>query len=184
MLDHRLSIDGRTGGTSMKQSVVAMLLLASVPAGAAIAQEAAHDPLITWTGSAVITKMQGASCADTGFNVGSIFHSVYRPNLDPAEPPTAVTLVHQRSAVSFFRSSGNAFMNGAGNYTGSFIGGRATIRPNSNAGAVTGAYKLKVIPGTFTAATTTNVDISGTFTNFFGHTGCTITFNASYQRRP
>lgn len=168
----------------MKQSLIAAFLFASVTSGSALAQEAAHNPLIAWQGAATIVALTGAPCANTGFVVGDLLDSIYRPNLDPAEPTTGLTMISRRAAVSFFRTSGNIFMNGTGNYSGAFISGRATQRPNSTNGPVTGAYNLKITPATFTAATVSNVDVSGTFTNFFGNVGCTVKISASYQRRP
>jgi hypothetical protein len=169
----------------MKQFIIAALTLAFIPAASAVAQqEAAHNPLIVWQGSATITSLTGASCSQAGFTVGDLLHSIYRPNFDPAEPPTAVTLVYSRGALSFFRKSGNAQMRNAGAYTGAFIGGRATQRPSGSKGPTTGNYNLTIAPNSINANTTSNVDIDGTFTNFFGFTGCTLGFKASYQRRP
>jgi len=151
---------------------------------APVANAAANNPLIVWQGAATITALKGADCANTGFAVGDLVDSIYRPNLDPAEPVSGLSLISRRSAIWFFRSSGNNFMNGKGNYSGGYLSGRVTQRPNSQNSAVTGAYNLKITPATFTATTTQNVDIVGTFTHFYGWTNCTVTISGSYQRRP
>lgn len=165
-----------------KSVLVAAILAASVGMSGSV-QSAAHDPLITWQGAATITALT-SQCSSIGFTKGDTIHSIYRPNLDAAEPHTAITFISSRSAIAFFQKSGNKFMHGEGTYSGAFIGGRATIRPSSTSAAPTGNFDLTVSPTSFTASTTTNVDIKGSLTNFFGTTGCTVTFSASYQRRP
>lgn len=166
----------------MKQALVvaAVAGLVSWVAPVQMANAAAHSPLIVWQGGAEITSLT-AACSTVGFSVGDLLHSIYRPNLDPAEPPTAITFISSRSANIFFHASGNTFMAaGKGTYSGNYIGGRAT----HSSTAVTGNWTMSISPATFTDATVAPVTITGAFSNFFNTAGCTVGFKGAYQRRP
>ncbi len=142
------------------------------------ASAAAHNPLIVWQGGATILTLT-APCSAKGWEVGDEFVSVYRPNLDPAEPKTGLTLIAHRHALSFFRNTGPNQMAGAGTYTGSFIGARAT----GVAGGTAGSYSLTITPNPVTTATV-NVTIAGSLSNLGGIAGCTLGFRGVYTRRP
>jgi hypothetical protein len=142
---------------------------------------AAHNPLIPWQGGATLTTVP-AACQNgaKGLEVGDMPVSIYRPQLDPAEPRSALTLIFGRAAHSFFKTTSGQ-MNGGGNYSGAWISARATTK--SGGGAVTGTYMFTITPNPV-LATTTFVTIDGLVNGFGGISGCNVRFKGSYSRRP
>lgn len=157
----------------------AMGVAVAVFAGSA---QAANSPLVVWQGSVTITNLSN-QCS-VGYTVGDLATSIYRPRLNPDEPPSAVTMFSSRSAQIFFNAntSTNDQMIGKGNYNGHYIGPRATTVPNSSQGAFTGNYSFKIKPAAITEDTT-SITITGTVTNFFNQTGCRVDFVGAYQPR-
>ena len=123
-----------------------------------------------------------AACANgaKGLAVGDLATSVYRPQLDPAEPRSGFTLIFTRASHSFFKTTAGQ-MNGAGSYSGAWTSGRATTKPGG--GAVTGTYSFVVTPGAV-LKTTPFVTIRGTINGFGGIAGCNVKFNGAYSKRP
>lgn len=159
---------------------IAMAVAAVASAGAA---QAANNPLIVWQGAITITNLT-AACSSIGQGVGTLLTSVYRPRLESDEPVSGLTILSDRTAQVFFNAStsNNDQMIGRGGYLGHIIGSRATAIPNSSQGSFTGNYNFKVRPVTITADTT-SITITGTLTNYFNVTGCTLSFAGAYQPR-
>jgi len=158
------------------------LLLAGCAIFALSGTGAQAATLAAWQGSATFTKLApAASCANAGFSAGDLAHSVYRAHLNSGEPNAGISFIGSRGATIYFDASSIPDLGGNGNYNAFLIGGRATT--TSGGAPYTGTYKLKVTPATITA-TTKQVTVTGTITNFFNSTGCTATFEASYFLRP
>jgi hypothetical protein len=141
----------------------------------------ANNPLIVWQGGVTVTSASTV-CADAadGLKIGKFASSMFRPRLDPAEPASAITMLFNRAAVIFARTSGGGDqMHGNGNYIGSGMSDRA----EGAGGSFTGTYSFTINPSAITAATT-SVIIAGTINDFAGIASCTVKFRASYQRRP
>jgi len=149
-------------------------ILSTQPANAA-----AHNPLIVWQGGAEIITLN-AACTKAAFSVGDLASSVFRPRLDPAEPTSAISLTFGRSAMAFFRQGGasNDQMQGTSNYSSPWYSGRVTSTPGGNTGTIT----LQITPASITENTDA-ITINGTVNNFFGLSGCTMTFRGAYRKR-
>ena len=143
--------------------------------------QAANDPLIVWQGGATITSLNAVCRQNTGFAVGNLAHSIFRPRLVGDEPRSALSLLFTSSAQLIINSdaSDGDQMHGQGSYTGPLIRGRAT----TVSGGVSGTYNFKIKPNVITD-TTKVITIAGTINDFFGVVGCTMKFLGAYQRRP
>jgi hypothetical protein len=162
------------------------LALATLP-GAALAAPSA------WEGFATITAATPQCSGGTGTGAGldgtatgAIHVSIFRPKIAGTDPPTFLSFVFLRAALTLENASEATVpqMNGSGNYTGFGIGSRAGFAQYA------GTYHLTVVPATITAATpatisalTDAVAITGTITNFFNTTGCNVTFEGVYVQR-
>lgn len=155
-------------------AVCAMYAAAALPAAAV-----PNNPLITWQGSVTLLTKSAACGAVPEFAPGTLAASIYRPQLDAAEPPSALTILLTRGTLIFTRTSGETQMRGAGNYSGIWISDRVTANAN-----VTGTYSFVISPSSIIIAANTYVLINGTITNWAAITGCTVTFRGAYRLRP
>lgn len=156
------------------------LAVGLVGAAAALPAAAApHNPLIVWQGSVTLLTETAACGTIPDFAPGTLAYSIYRPQLDPAEPSSALSILLTRGTLIFTRTSGETQMHGAGNYSGIWIGARVTAKP-----AVTGTYNFVVAPTGIIIATAQSVLIKGTITNWAAIPGCTVTFGGAYSLRP
>jgi hypothetical protein len=168
-----------------EEFMVRSLLLGGVAVGlmcaaAALSAAAApHNPLVTWQGSVTLLSKTAAcdAVAVPDFDPGTLATSIYRPQLDAAEPLSALTILLTRGTLIFVRTSGDTQMNGAGNYSGIWVSGRVT------GARVIGTYNFLISPTVITA-TTPFASIIGTITNWAATTGCTVTFRGAYVLRP
>jgi hypothetical protein len=138
-----------------------------------------HTPLITWQGSVTLLSKTVACGVVPDFDLGTLAYSIYRPQLDVAEPSSALTILLTRGTLIFTRASGDTQMHGAGNYSGIWVSARVTTNAN-----VTGTYNFVVNPTGIITESTSFVRITGTITNWAGRTDCTVTFRGAYALRP
>jgi hypothetical protein len=154
---------------------IAIALCAFLSAG--VASAAPNNPLKVWQGGVTATQ-QTTACFNI-FPPGFMGTGIFRPRLDPAEPASALSIIFQRSAVISVRTAGPASdkMHGQGSYRGTYINIGARVKEG-----FTGTFNFVLNPAS-PIATTQFVTMSGTITNFFGQTGCTVTIRGSFARR-
>ena len=147
-------------------------LALAAPPGVALA---AH---ITWEGYATVTASTPQCSGVGGTSPGDTHVSVFRPKIASTDPPTFLSFVFLRAAVTQENANESTVhqMNGSGNYTGFVINSRAGFAQ------YTGTYNLALSPATVIAATP-SVTIDGTITNFLNTAGCTVTFEGAYVLR-
>ena len=140
--------------------------------------------LAFWDGTIFVSALNGAGCPDTGIAVGDAIPAVFRlrfPANDPTQQNSGILLRAQRG--SQFVINGNSqpsdHMQGAGAYTGSVIGERATFKTGN------GTYNFTIKPNPV-RKTTNFVTINGTLDNVFPNAAgtCEMTFTGMFQRRP
>ncbi len=142
---------------------------------------AAADTQLAWDGFAKVTAStsQCAAAGIGGVAVGSQHVSVFRPKILSTDTPTFIALIYPTAALTFENTSETTIhqMHGSGNYQGTAINGKA------KAFTFSGTYKFTISPASVTAATT-EVGITGTLNNYFGATGCSVSFDAFYAPEP
>jgi len=129
----------------------------------------------SWQGSMTI-RLLGAGCTQEDvFRVGKIAFAVYRPTIG-ASGPSRLQFIFDRTAANYQKTAAGQ-MNGSGSYTATKLGSRAGVTTFS------GTFNIVSSPATV-AASTPNVILSGSITNFHDKTGCTATFTAPMTKRP
>jgi hypothetical protein len=109
--------------------------------------------------------------------VDDIFPAIYRPLISPDTIPGALQLYKERQAVRMEDTKKGQFR-GSGNYNGTLFDGRGRVQ------TFTGAYSDVIVsPKGITPGTTEFVTMKGTFTNFDGRVGCTVSIRASFNAR-
>jgi hypothetical protein len=158
-------------------SAVLVLGVGSVQAG----DEAA------WQGSVTLKSLPSPACDSLRFEPGQLLTSVYRARLHPGtEQKAALSMYSPRSALIIIDQSGThntLASTTAVPYDGFHFSDRAKVPQNSE--FYTGNFKfaVKPVPTGAITATTTQVTVTGTITNFFSTPGCTATIEGSYFRR-
>lgn len=138
----------------------------------------AQTPPVSWQGSMTLVGLNGTACTKIeGLGVGAVAISIYRPKLRTGDQPSSVSFVWNRAAAIYQKSTSTGQLNGAGNYNGTQIVTRAGLF------SFNGAYNFVTTPAVVTA-TTVDVTMTGTLTNFQRRVGCTATIRASFTKRP
>ena len=149
--------------------VAAALACAALPAQAATTQT-------VWQGDAFLTTVT-SPCTASGIAQDDYYRTVYRPKLSGTDPAEALSFVGGRSLVLGTSAAGSAMFQGSGNYKIEGVGSRANFFTS------TGHFQLSILPAPITAGTQ-DVSITGSLTNFFAITGCTIQFTSALVQRP
>lgn len=156
---------------TVRGPVLAALALVTLP-GVALAAPR------SWEGFATVTASTSECSGVAGAAPGDTHVSIFRPKIASTDPPTFLSFVFLRAALTQENTSESTVhqMNGSGNYTGFAIGAYAGF------GQYTGTYNLTVTPATVTAATPA-VTVDGTIFNYFNAMGCNVTFEGTYVQR-
>ncbi len=138
-----------------------------------------NNPLIVWQGSIFVTAAN-ATCVSFGINIGQYGLGLFRPRLDPAEPPSGFMIQYPRGNVLFTRTGGAGTdkMRGAGTFAGTWVG--PTVLPAADFAATTNFVLTPQNP----IATTDFITLTGSITNFDGITNCTTSVRGAFARRP
>jgi hypothetical protein len=159
---------------SLRYLIVGSLAAAACSVGAPA--QAVSTVVPVYQGTAFVTAVSG-SCAA----VGDYYTMVYRQLVEPSNTSYGggVSFVSERSTVSYVMPA-NKPLNSGNQPTLNAYGQSAEAGPFT----YTGGVNLKISsPGT-TKKPKTSVTITGTVTNFFDTTGCTVTIGAALQLRP
>jgi hypothetical protein len=155
-------------------------LLATAVLGCASGAAAAADTQTAWIGVMENTAAS-STCATAGVGgtgVGDNHVSVYRPHILSTDTPTYLAIVFLRTEFTLQNSSEstNPQMNGSGADTATIIDARG--KP----GTYAGTYSSIVVTPKPVTETTSVVTITGTIDNYFGVSGCIVTFKATYGK--
>jgi hypothetical protein len=159
-----------------KRYVVAALALASVLCSVDLSQ--ALDTQLAWEGF-VSNVTATASCSGVGGTTpGDISVGIFRPHINVADTPTALSLIKLRAALALTNTSEATIhqMNGAGTYSGDAIDNRA------KAFTYASTYHFTVTPFPV-LATTEVIFVTGTFNNYFGVVGCDLGIKGVFVQR-
>jgi hypothetical protein len=164
------------GEISMKSLLLATSAVLVLGAASAHAQ----TPPAAWQGSVTFVKTPSPACDNIGFSEGSLATSIYRANFSGSPPNAGLSILGARGGTAIFDGDGtHPTLAGTVPFNGVGLSGRATISQ------YTGTSKLVVTPKPSPlTATTKQVTITGTITNFFNNPGCTVTIEGSYFLRP
>ena len=143
--------------------------------GAAGVGQAATTQTV-WQGESFLTSVSD-TCTASNIAVGDYYRVVYRPKLNGTDPAEGLSFVGGRSAVLATSAAGSAMFQGSGTYKSTGVSSRATSFSS------TGHFQLSISPAPILSGTEV-VTISGTLTNFFAITGCTIGFSSALVQRP
>jgi hypothetical protein len=148
--------------------IICALIVFTLFGGVASAQ----TPPDSWQGAMTIRTLSAGCTQDDAFRIGKIAFAVYKP----LSGGTRLQFVFDRTAANYLRT-GAGQMKGAGSYTATKLGSRAGVTQFS------GTFSIVQSPATV-VATTPNVILTGSFTNFHDKTGCTVGFTALMTKRP
>ena len=174
--------------TKARFSVVAAIAaIAACSAGApAQAQsDPAAAPAVStgvpvYQGTAFVTAVTSA-CA-TNFGVGDYYTMLFRQLVESGNTSYGggIAFFSPRSAVAYVMPANKPLNGGKQSQTSVNAHGESSkVGPFS----YTGGFNLTISPATL-AASTPNVTITGTVTNFFNYSGCTVTIRAALALRP
>lgn len=130
---------------------------------------------LSWQGDLFVTAAN-AGCASTGFAKGDFFRATYLPHsLGSNGADTRLSFIGSRHAQRYLKANA-AYGNGTW---------RGTTITGLSAGLLTYNSTMSsasVSPASPTSSTQTVV-LKGTLTNFFGTTGCTVSFSGSLGKQ-
>lgn len=135
----------------------------------------------TWQGGVIITSLTNPACANgTTLKVGQTQLGVFRPKLNVGEPNSAIALDFNHGALLVTVNSTAIPPPNSGTYTG--VG----VDPMAMGGQYTGGtYVFTITPKSSTiTASTPQVTIVGSITQFGNISGCTAGFKGSFFLEP
>jgi hypothetical protein len=168
---------GETMTSTYRMTGVA-LTLATALSGVSVTQ-AAVDNQRVWDGFVTITSATAQCAAVPGAAIGNTHVSVYRPKIAAADPPSFLSLLGLRSAVTMQNTAEGIYpqFQGPSTYAAVAVTDRAkSLKYNGNT-------SFSIAPFTV-VANTAAVTITGTIGSFFKTSGCTIGIEGAYARRP
>jgi hypothetical protein len=148
------------------------LIYGLIAAGLSATPAAAFDPPFIWVGQMIL--LSTTNCGGGGSDTVAI---VFRPKLEAAEENSTISYQFNFASGTARKSDPSLQFNGTGIYNGSFVTGFATTRTN------TGTFNLNVKPAEVTPGTKF-ITFTGSFTNFVGVKGCTVTVRGAASRFP
>ena len=146
-----------------------------------VAAPALSTDVPVYQGVAFVTAVTSA-CTTNKIAVGDYYTMIFRQQPRPGNTVYGggIQFNSERSAVSYVMPANTALNGGVQNQPSvSGYGASSEAGPYS----FTGGFDLAISPATLTS-TTQVVIMKGTFANFFGYTGCTITIRAALPLRP
>lgn len=157
--------------------------------GTTLLAGAAHATTLAtvWQGSAFITAVSSACATNNTAAVGDDYTIVYRPIIvgsagNGVTNDAGLSFFSGRNGMHYFTKVGVAFK-ASGDAYFVYLGSRATSGDSgSTADPPTIPYALTIKPAPITTTTPT-VTISGTVDDFFGTTGCNISFTSALDLR-
>lgn len=143
---------------------------------ASCAAMSAHAETL-WVGNAFVTAATQPTCG-TAANVGDYARVIFRPAGVPLGNGGNSYLAYLGQRSNFtITAVGNSFQSGI-NYAGQYVS--SYINFGANAGGIT-AWALT--PAAISASQQ-NYALTGTFANFFGVAGCTVSVQADLELMP
>lgn len=134
----------------------------------------AFDPPFAWFGAMIIEST--TTVCGSRIQPGDAPGIVFRPELQAAEPSSALTYQFGHSSGIIIKQGSTLQFKGAGSFSGAFLSGRATQESNA------GTYNLAVTPATVTS-TTLFISFTGSISGFAGKDGCNVTVRGSAVQR-
>jgi hypothetical protein len=172
----RFFIQGSKVMARLRYLIVGSIAAAACAAGAPA--QAVSTVVPVYQGTAFVTAVAG-SCAA----VGDYYTMVYRQLVEPSNTSYGggVSFTSERATVSYVMPAMKPLNSGTQNQpTLTFYGQSAEAGPFSS----TGGFDLKISNPGSSKAPKASVTITGTVTNFFATSGCTVTIAAALQLRP
>lgn len=135
-----------------------------------------------YQGTAFVKGVTSA-CTTNGIAIGDFYTMIYRQLVEPSNTSYGggVSFITERSAVSYVMPASKPLNSGTQTQSSLTAYGESGEAGPYNYSA---GFSLKISsPGTVKKPAA-DVIITGTLTNFFNYTGCTITIGAALELRP